>query len=57
VRAREKITSRRPREATTSAKRWDGETRWVVEIEIATRPNIALATTAPTIQPATWDGR
>ena len=42
--------------ATTSAKRCGGEARWVVEIEIAASPNIAFATTAPTMQPATWAG-
>jgi hypothetical protein len=42
--------------ATTSAKRCEGEARWVVEIEIAVRPNIALAVTAPAVQPATWAG-
>jgi hypothetical protein len=29
----------------------------VVEIDTAESPNIAFATTAPTMQPATWAGK
>ncbi len=56
VRAREKITRSKPRVATTSAKRCADEARWVVEMLIAERANIAFAAIAPAMQPPTWAG-
>jgi hypothetical protein len=56
VRAREKITRRRPRVATTSASRCASEARCFSEMVIASRENITFAITAPAMQPATWAG-
>ena len=50
------MTSSRPSVAITSAKRCAGLARWLSEMLIALSANIALAATAPVMQPATWAG-
>src|SRR4051812_36600914 len=56
VRASEKMTSSRPSVEMTSANRWAGLARWWVEMLIALSANMAPATVAPLMQPATWAG-
>jgi hypothetical protein len=45
-----------PERGMTSAKRWAELSRWWVEMLMAERANIPLATTAPVMQPAIWAG-
>ena len=56
MRASEKITSSRPSVATTSASRWAGDARCLVEMLTAAFSNMAFATIAPLTQPATCAG-
>src|ERR1700677_3753942 len=56
VRVSEKITSIRPSVATISAHTCALEARCLVEPATSACANIALATIAPVMQPATWAG-
>src|SRR5215218_7649348 len=52
-----KISTTRPKVATASDSHRPPAERSVSETDTAGRPNIRLATTAPTAPPITWTGR